>query len=101
SPRQSGYHGSSDAINATRKDSVNNCGEPLNCPFNIMVTVRAKLNFGRIDPDLEPERRPPLGEISTRGHQHDEEHYRAQKSTPPPNVEHAHELYRRGCENRT
>jgi hypothetical protein len=44
------------AINATRKDSVNNCGEPLNCPFNILVTVRAKLKFGRIDPDLEPER---------------------------------------------
>jgi hypothetical protein len=41
----------------TRKDSVNNCGEPLNRPFNIMVTVHAKLNFGRINPDLEqPER---------------------------------------------
>jgi hypothetical protein len=66
-----------------------------------MVTVRAKLNFGRIDPDLEPERSRAAREISTRSYQHDEEHYRARKSTPPANVEHADELYRRGCKNCT
>src|SRR3977135_1148169 len=35
------------------------CGEPPNCPFTVMVTVPAKLNFVRIDRDLELNRIRP------------------------------------------
>jgi hypothetical protein len=69
-----------------------------------MVTVPAKLNFVRIDPDLELNRIRPEEAVQcsakSREDQHDEDHYGAWKSTRPSNVEHTDKLYRRGCKNR-
>ena len=66
-----------------------------------MVTVPAKLNFVRIDPDLEPDSARRSHAARNRGsYQHDEDHYGAWKSARPSNVEHIDKLYRRGCKNR-
>jgi hypothetical protein len=66
-----------------------------------MVTVPAKLNFVRIDPDLEPDSARRSHAARNRGsYQRDEDHYGAWKSTRPSNVELTDKLYRRGCKNR-
>ena len=68
-----------------------------------MVTVPAKLNFVRIDPDLELNRIRPEEAMQREiegAIKHDEDHYGAWKSARPSNVEHTDKLYRRGCKNR-
>ena len=48
-----------DGIRNSEETASPFCGEPPNCPFTVMFTVPAKLNFVRIDPDLELNRIRP------------------------------------------